>query len=217
MHALVVDLGYRLIRSHGGHLVYEHDEQERLTLPATPSDWRARANDLAEIKRRHPDAFARQRSERRLTKKQRAARATRRASRAPMRLVVQTADEPITVTEVIPTPGSLEAVADGCICPVYGNNHGEGIDGCPGVFEMVLGCPLHGDDLTPAAVGTSSPVDSQARCKCGQPIPRSRRGRPRKWCESCRPSQWKRMSENQRDESRKAVRRWYHGNRKEAS
>jgi len=47
-----------------------------------------------------------------------------------------------------PNPGSDEAVAAGCTCPVLDNGHGKGsgfrtIEGEPS-FWIAIGCPLHG-------------------------------------------------------------------------
>ena len=39
----------------------------------------------------------------------------------------------------LPNPGSDEAIALGCICPVLDNGHGRG----PGPFWQVEGCPVH--------------------------------------------------------------------------
>lgn len=44
---------------------------------------------------------------------------------------------------VTPNPGSSEAIAAGCICPVLDNAHGRGYRGQPGVFVMTVGCPVH--------------------------------------------------------------------------
>lgn len=48
-----------------------------------------------------------------------------------------------------PTPGSKEAVDQGCTCPVEDNHHGEGSgytdkEGYP-VFWFDPGCPIHGE------------------------------------------------------------------------
>ena len=42
-----------------------------------------------------------------------------------------------------PNPGSREALAIGCTCPVLDNNHGRGYYGDPERFVMTEGCPLH--------------------------------------------------------------------------
>lgn len=45
-----------------------------------------------------------------------------------------------------PTPGSQEAVADGCVCPVMDNAHGRGARGSEGpnaVFWIAGDCPVH--------------------------------------------------------------------------
>lgn len=55
---LLRSLGYELLRSEGGHLVYGHEDFDKpFVLPSTPSDVRAFANDLARLKRRHPEFF----------------------------------------------------------------------------------------------------------------------------------------------------------------
>ena len=47
-------------------------------------------------------------------------------------------------TNAVPNPGSSEAVARGCKCPVIDNHHGEGLPGASGpVFYYNLKCPLH--------------------------------------------------------------------------
>lgn len=51
----------------------------------------------------------------------------------------------------VPNPGSREAVAQGCLCPVLDNHHGAGIpitgdNGQPTVTFWQRGdCPLHGE------------------------------------------------------------------------
>ena len=45
--------------------------------------------------------------------------------------------------EEVPTPGSPEAVAQGCTCPVMDNGHGAGRGG---LFWTSGDCPLHGGD-----------------------------------------------------------------------
>lgn len=44
-----------------------------------------------------------------------------------------------------PNPGSSEAVAKGCKCPVIDNAHGRGYMGNPEVFVLQGNCPLHGE------------------------------------------------------------------------
>ena len=43
-----------------------------------------------------------------------------------------------------PNPGSPEAVAKGCTCPVIDNHHGRGFGVDGKQFWMDGGCPLHG-------------------------------------------------------------------------
>jgi len=47
---------------------------------------------------------------------------------------------------VIPTPGSPEAVKQGCICPVLDNARGKGFPwgDTPQAFWVNANCPLHG-------------------------------------------------------------------------
>jgi hypothetical protein len=53
-----------------------------------------------------------------------------------------------------PSPGSDEAIAQGCKCPVLDNGHGKGsgraIDGRPVVFWINVECPIH--NLTDVAL-----------------------------------------------------------------
>ena len=51
-----------------------------------------------------------------------------------------------------PDPGSDDAVAEGCNCPVLDNHHGQGsgwakADGKP-AFWIAVNCPLHADTAT---------------------------------------------------------------------
>lgn len=52
-----------------------------------------------------------------------------------------------------PNPGSREAQAEGCICPVLDNGHGKGYmggvkdDDGNTVFVMVTTCPLHSPEI----------------------------------------------------------------------
>jgi predicted RNA binding protein YcfA (HicA-like mRNA interferase family) len=214
MHELVTGLGYRLVRA-GDHLIYEHDEQDKLTLPSTPSDWRALANGLARIKRRHPEAFERKRSERRTTKKQRSDRAARRSQRAPLRIAEVPDERPAEHAESLPYPGTADAKARGCLCPRYVNGRGE-TNGHDGEYHIVVGCPLHWvEPKTQPVKPPSSPL--APKCECGNPIRQNATGRPRKWCRTCRPSQWSRKTEDQKKQARASFRRWYERNQKKAA
>lgn len=53
----------------------------------------------------------------------------------------------------VPNPGSPEAIAKGCKCPVIDNGHGRGWLGQPNVFVYSGACPFHcpADALTPGA------------------------------------------------------------------
>jgi hypothetical protein len=43
-----------------------------------------------------------------------------------------------------PNPGSTDAVAHGCTCPVIDNNHGKGVPSKDGpLFWITEGCPVH--------------------------------------------------------------------------
>ena len=43
----------------------------------------------------------------------------------------------------IPNPGSDEAIAQGCWCPVLDNAHSKGYMGIEGIFVYTEGCPVH--------------------------------------------------------------------------
>lgn len=45
-------------------------------------------------------------------------------------------------------PGSDEALAAGCKCPVLDNARGRGYMGCPGAWVKLATCPLHGQDVS---------------------------------------------------------------------
>lgn len=47
--------------------------------------------------------------------------------------------------EVIPNPGSPEAIEQNCSCPVLDNGHGRGYMGNPNAFVTSQECVLHGD------------------------------------------------------------------------
>lgn len=47
------------------------------------------------------------------------------------------------ITDDAPTPGSAEAVEQGCTCPRIDNHYGRGYMDQEGVFVTAMGCPLH--------------------------------------------------------------------------
>lgn len=49
-------------------------------------------------------------------------------------------------TSAVPNPGTDEALARGCKCPVIDNHRGRGWHGIPGTFVCTAGCPLHWPD-----------------------------------------------------------------------
>lgn len=57
-------LGYEMDRRNGGHFIYKHPDHPFVTLASSPSDWRSRQNLVSELRRRHPDEFARHKSTR---------------------------------------------------------------------------------------------------------------------------------------------------------
>ena len=46
-------------------------------------------------------------------------------------------------TNAVPDPGTDEALAAGCTCPVIDNRYGRGYLGQAGVFVYTCGCPVH--------------------------------------------------------------------------
>ena len=57
-----------------------------------------------------------------------------------------------------PNPGSKEAIAAGCTCPVLDNAHGKGYMGVKGVFAFSSNCKLHG--FVKAETGTVPSIQS---------------------------------------------------------
>lgn len=49
-----------------------------------------------------------------------------------------------------PTPGSTEAVEQGCTCPQMDNNYGRGA--YKGDFIIDMTCPIHGEEDSPNGV-----------------------------------------------------------------
>lgn len=48
-----------------------------------------------------------------------------------------------TSNDATPNPGSEDAVALGCTCPVLDNCHGTGVVGRPGLFWISGDCSVH--------------------------------------------------------------------------
>lgn len=46
--------------------------------------------------------------------------------------------------KIVPPPGSDEAIAMGCCCPVHDNCRGKGWMGQEGVYWINENCPIHG-------------------------------------------------------------------------
>jgi len=42
-----------------------------------------------------------------------------------------------------PPPGSLDAIKDGCLCPILDNAQGRGWMLVPGAYWITEGCPVH--------------------------------------------------------------------------
>jgi hypothetical protein len=60
----------------------------------------------------------------------------------------------IAIIETVPPPGSTDAIARGCICPVDDNNYGEGaykVDGKT-MFWVYSDCQLHSPDGEPGCL-----------------------------------------------------------------
>jgi hypothetical protein len=213
---LIEPLGYRFDRAGGGHLVYVHDVQPPLSLASTPSDHRWRDNVMADLRRRHPDEFKRRKSENRRSSSERAKDRARRQGRQVPALVQNGNNgngHDVPVVEAIPNPGSPEAHAKGCRCSRVDNRNGVGVEGHDGVFQMRQGCPLHGaevDALLKRLDKREPEAPAGPQCACGNPIEsHPGPGRPRKWCQSCRPSTWRRSDEEARERARERWRAWY--------
>lgn len=195
--------GYEFVRvGSNGHFVFERPGFPLYILPSTPSDHHALANDLARLKRRHPEMFVARNDapERVRTALPDVEFVPRGEITSPWYRHLDSSLEP--AEQVYPLPGSPEAVEQGCICGVFRNNHGRGITDSPGTYAYAAGCPVEHD---PPVKWT----EPEPRCQCGNKLPPRSNGRPRKWCFSCRPSRWDRATEAERERAREAVRRWY--------
>lgn len=65
-----------------------------------------------------------------------------------------------------PKPGSDEAIASGCTCPVMDNGHGRGFMGMTGVFVYNVDCRFHNpryDDGEAAVPGIDTRSQSAAQ------------------------------------------------------
>jgi len=69
-------------------------------------------------------------------------------------------------TSAVPNPGSDEALACGCTCPVIDNGHGRGYlggikraDGS-GVFVYTVGCPVHCRSVTGTFTNAEPPHEA---------------------------------------------------------
>jgi hypothetical protein len=51
--------------------------------------------------------------------------------------------KPVTTAINPPNPGSDEAIAAGCHCPVMDNRRGRGYMGQPNMFVYTARCPVH--------------------------------------------------------------------------
>jgi len=61
----------------------------------------------------------------------------------------------VETTNAVPPPGSDEAIALSCTCPVIDNGHGRGYYGQPGVYVYTVGCPVHAPSITTNFTDTS--------------------------------------------------------------
>jgi hypothetical protein len=227
MHDALIELGYRYAgQRRGGHFAYEHDEQETVFVSGTSYDRTGWQAFKSEMRRRHPGAF----EERKASPEVRAARREqKRAGNAPQareprrrltrdeleaittRPSVATRNGGVESVVSVPNPGSPEAMDQGCRCSRVDNRNGVGVEGHDGVFEMRGSCPLHGAEVRALLERHDNPQpETNGRvCECGNPLMAHKgRGRPRKWCQSCRPSWWRKATEEQREASRARVRRW---------
>lgn len=73
-----------------------------------------------------------------------------------------------------PNPGSDEARAKGCICPVLDNAHGRGWMGVEGSFVYREGCPVH--PSIPIPEGLPGSIDGSADAESAAEEEASRHG-----------------------------------------
>ena len=81
----------------------------------------------------------------------------------------------MTKIKKTPNPGSSEAYAEGCKCPILDNNHGRG----DGPFWMSENCPLHGFPPVKEVVKKSPLMRAENELiKAAQLVPPAQRGAP---------------------------------------
>lgn len=144
-HRLLLKHGYQLAGTDsGGHFVYVRDEFETITVPGTPRVGNAGKRLERDLRKRHPEQFPRVNVK---PARERRSRAARRVPPRPAMALHSVPERPITPTVVevieVPDPGSPDAMNAGCWCPVFANRHGRGVEGRDGIFEIVVGCPVH--------------------------------------------------------------------------
>lgn len=222
-HDFLISHGYEYLGPRGGgHYAYKHPEHGMYFVSGTGYDAKGWQAFKSEMRKLFPSAFRVGRPDdapaRERTRLQAApelppevAARVREKQRETRRARAIEAEQAVPV-EWLP-PGSPESVVAGCQCPPYQNRHGVGIEGRDGVFAEVKHCPLHGwkDEPKIAAV-------PERRCPCGAEIhQQSGPGRPRKYCESCRPSRWKRWDDDKRQREREYLYEWRRINGKKAA
>lgn len=81
---LLGELGYEFARKGGGHAIYKRAGFDNFVVPTSPSDHRALKNDLARLRRRHPEHFVshRRAPEDRVPRQSRKSRDKRDASKS---------------------------------------------------------------------------------------------------------------------------------------
>lgn len=72
---------------------------------------------------------------------------------------------------MIPAPGSPEAVAKGCTCPIADNHHGRGPQGKGGPYWINENCPLHSLSAKQRAVFESLGTQRCAKCRSINVVP----------------------------------------------
>lgn len=209
-HDFLVSNGYEYLGPRGGgHYAYKHPGHGLFFVSGTGYDAKGWQAFKSEMRKLFPSAFRPGKSDdapaRERTRLQAApdlppeVAARVREKQAEARNARRAAEEQ-QAAPIMPDPGTPKARALGCLCPPRSREIVELYELAPGQFAHVKDCRLHGWEDAPEPTG---PV-----CECGTPIHQKGSGRRRKYCESCRPSRWKQMSQEQRDRQREFASAW---------
>lgn len=158
---ILVRLGFTYLGTNSaGHHLLEHPAHGRLrpmsSTPRNAMTWRtAHRCEVARLMGlslwQYERLIAGQSITRTRPKRRRPRNAGRGKRRSVALLAAAPPAPPVTPLTFEPNPGSAEAVRHGCQCPVFKNRKGVGLEGRDGIFEVLVGCPVHEPQAQEAA------------------------------------------------------------------